>query len=144
MTEAEDIVDWSAFAKARAQLGQDFLRLLGYFREDGDKAITAIEEAIRRHVAAALVMPANALKVDATLFGATLLSLRAEHVEMVARRCVESHDAPDELIADVIGLRPLFRDTVTLLEREAAAPIVRRASTGFGRRTMPPGAASSA
>lgn len=139
-TEVEEIVDWSAFGRARSQLGSDFVRILGYFREDGEKAIIAIEEAIRRHGAAALVLPAHTLKGDAAQVGARPLSRLAEHIEMTARRCVESRDAPDELIADVIGLRPLFRETVALLEREAAATTARRAQIGFGRRAAPPSA----
>lgn len=42
--EAE-LVNWTDFAKSRSELGAAFLRILGYFREDGEKAIGAIEEA---------------------------------------------------------------------------------------------------
>lgn len=144
MIEPEDIVDRVAFARARTQLGPDFARILGYFQADGVKAIAAIEEAMRQHSAAALIMPAHALKSDAAQIGAKPLSLLAEHVELVARRCVESHDAPDELIADVVGLRPLFRATVALLEREGAVPVAPRQPAGFGRRAAPPPAARNA
>ena len=130
----EDIVDWAAFARTRAQLAGDFVRILGYFREDGEKAITAIEDAMRRTNAAALVVPAHALKDDAAQMGATLLEALAETIELVARRCVEAHDAPSELIADVVRLRPLFRETMTLLEREASPPAAKRVATAFGRR----------
>ena len=41
------IVDWAVFGQARAELGADFVRILGYFREDGVKSVAAIEEAMR-------------------------------------------------------------------------------------------------
>ena len=55
--EAE-LVNWTDFAKSRSELGTAFLRILGYFREDGEKAISAIEESFRARNAAALVSPA--------------------------------------------------------------------------------------
>ena len=134
MSDAEDIVDWPAFARARAQLGADFVRILGYFRADGEKAIAGIEDAMRRSNAAALVRPAHTLKGDAAQLGANLLSELAEQIEFVARRCVEAHDAPAELITDVVRLRPLFRDTMVLFDREAPATPARRGPAAFGRK----------
>ena len=131
---AEDIVDWPAFKRARALLGADLVRIIGYFREDGEKAIATIEEAMRKSNAAALVLPAHTLKGDAAQVGAAPLATLAEHIEMVARRCVENHDAPDELITEVVRLRPLFRETMALFEREASPPQVRRAPGAFGRK----------
>ena len=43
----EHLVDWTAFAQARSELGAGFVRILGYFREDGVKSVAAIEEAMR-------------------------------------------------------------------------------------------------
>ena len=37
-------MDWEAFSRARAELGAGFVRILGYFREDGEKAVGKIEE----------------------------------------------------------------------------------------------------
>ncbi|HEY0115996.1 MAG TPA: Hpt domain-containing protein, partial [Allosphingosinicella sp.] len=34
---ADDIVDWATFSAVRAELGANFVRILGYFREDGEK-----------------------------------------------------------------------------------------------------------
>ena len=93
--EAE-LVNWTDFAKSRSELGTAFLRILGYFREDGEKAISAIEEAFRARNAAALVTPAHTLKGESRQFGAYRLSVLAEKIEMVARRCVESREGPDE------------------------------------------------
>ena len=47
MDEDADIVDWVHFEKSRAELGPGFIRILGYFREDGAKSIAAIEAAMR-------------------------------------------------------------------------------------------------
>ena len=44
-TEPIASLDWNAFSRARTMLGANFLRILGYFREDGAKSIIAIEEA---------------------------------------------------------------------------------------------------
>ena len=135
--EAE-LVNWTDFAKSRSELGTAFLRILGYFRDDGEKAIGAIEEAFRALNAVALVTPAHTLKGESAQFGAYRLSGLAEKIEMVARRCVESREGPDELIEDVVALRPCFTETMALLDRDAN-PLVARRPQGFGRRVDNPG-----
>nr|WP_029623982.1 Hpt domain-containing protein [Sphingomonas sp. PAMC 26617] len=127
-----DLIDWVAFAKARSELGTGFVRILGYFREDGVKSVAAIEAAMRAQNAAALVIPAHTLKGEARQFGAEPLGALAEKIEVVARDCVESRDTPDEAIAEVAALRGLFQRTLTILEAEGN-PVVQRRQ-GFGRR----------
>ena len=134
--EAE-LVNQADLAKSRSELGSAFLRILGYFREDGDKAISAIEQAIRERSAAALVTPAHTLKGESAQFGAHRLSSMAERIEMVARRCVETREGPDELIEIVVGLRPCFTETMSLLDRDSN-PLVARRPTAFGRRGEAP------
>ena len=129
--EAE-LVNRVDLAKSRSELGSAFLRILGYFREDGDKAIGAIEQAIREGNAVALVTPAHTLKGESAQFGAHRLSSMAERIEMVARRCVETHEGPDELIELVVGLRPCFTETMALLDNDSN-PLVARRSAVFGR-----------
>ncbi|WP_010164017.1 Hpt domain-containing protein [Sphingomonas sp. PAMC 26617] len=126
------MIDWVAFAKARSELGTGFVRILGYFREDGVKSVAAIEAAMRAQNAAALVIPAHTLKGEARQFGAEPLGALAEKIEVVARDCVESRDTPDEAIAEVAALRGLFQRTLTILEAEGN-PVVQRRQ-GFGRR----------
>ena len=41
--EAADIIDWDAYAKTKGELGPGFVKILGYFREDGVKSVAAIE-----------------------------------------------------------------------------------------------------
>jgi histidine phosphotransfer protein HptB len=130
--EAAELVDWGVFARARAELGAAFVRILGYFREDGTKAVSAIEQAIRERNAAGLVLPAHTLKGEARQFGAEPLALLAEEIETAARRCVEMRETPDELIERVVELRPLFDSTLRLFDREVS-PIVDRRAT-FGKR----------
>lgn len=128
------LVNWSDFSQARAQLGAEFVRILGYFREDGIKSIDAIEEAMRRQDATALVRPAHTLKGESLQFGGEALGLLAEHIEHVARRCVETREAPDELIESVVRLRPLFEETMTIFDRETAAATPARRPVVFGRK----------
>ena len=66
----EAIVDWEKFQQMRTELGASFVRILSYFREDGEKAVTKIEQAMHRGDAAALVLPAHTLKAEARQFGA--------------------------------------------------------------------------
>lgn len=129
----ETLVDNAALAAARVQLGDNFARILGYFREDGDKSIDAIEAAMRIGNAAGLVIPAHTLKGEARQFGAVLLGDLAETIEMTARDCVERHAAPSTLAATAARLRPAFEATLALLERSAAISPPRRPA-GFGRR----------
>ncbi|MCF8706554.1 Hpt domain-containing protein [Rhizorhapis sp. SPR117] len=130
------LVNWTDFAQTRRELGAGFVRILGYFREDGVKSVTAIEEAMRSRNAAALVLPAHTLKGESRQFGAERLSLIAEEIETVARRCVEYHESPEELIEQVVALRPVFEETLQLLEREAN-PLAHRRPT-FGRKAGDP------
>ena len=126
------LVNWTEFAQARRELGAGFVRILGYFREDGIKSVASIEEAMRSRNAAALVIPAHTLKGEARQFGAERLALMAEEIETVARRCVEYHESPEELIELVVALRPAFEETLQLLEKDAN-PLVARRPT-FGRK----------
>lgn len=128
------LVDWDAFAVARAELGAGFVRILGYFQEDGTKSVDAIESAMRAKNAAALVIPAHTLKGEARQFGAKPLAEAAETIEVIARQCVETHDSPDEALQTVVGLRQLFNDTLVQLLREANPLVERR--QGFGKRAV--------
>lgn len=128
------LVDWPAYAQARAELGANFVRILGYFREDGLKSVDAVEAAMRARSATGLVVPAHTLKGEARQFGAEPLGDLAETIEMTARGCVERQDEPDDLVQTVVALRPLFERTLAMLEREANPLVVRRPAGGFGRR----------
>lgn len=127
------LINWADFTHARADLGAGFVRILGYFREDGTKSVAAIEDAMRARNAAALVIPAHTLKGESRQFGAERLGLMAEEIETVARRCVEYHESPEELIEIVVALRDCFAETMAALEKDAN-PLVARRATGFGRK----------
>lgn len=131
----DPLVNWTAFAQARAELGVNFVRILSYFREDGFKSVSQIEEAMRAASATALVLPAHTLKGEARQFGADPLADLAEIIEVIARACVERHDAPTEALEHVVALRPLYERTLTLLQREAT-PLVARKPAVFGRRSV--------
>ena len=131
---APDIIDWVHFEKSRAELGPGFIRILGYFREDGTKSVGQIEQAMHEGNATALVTPAHTLKGEARQFGAEPLAAVAELIESTARLCIETHRFPDELVKDVVELRKLFQQTVALFEK-ATNPLVTRAPHGeFGRK----------
>lgn len=123
-----ELIDWQAYGECRSELGAEFVRILGYFREDGAKSVQRIEDAMRAMNAVALVVPAHTLKGEARQFGAEPLADLAEHIETTARTCIERRDAPDALIAEVVKLRPLFEASLDLLERESN-PLVERRST---------------
>lgn len=129
---ASPIIDWEAFAKTRGELGSGFVRILGYFREDGVKSVATIEAAMRARDTTALVLPAHTLKSEARQFGAEPLGDAAEEIEFTARRCVEAHRFPDELVAQVVELRRLFDATNALMEREINPLMERRG--GFGKK----------
>ena len=143
--EGSTLVDWPSFARAKGVLGADLPRILGYFREDGFKSVSAIEDAQRAQNAAGLVIPAHTLKGEARQFGALPLADLAEKIEFTARELVESRDTPEAILEDVVALRPLFTQSLALLEREAdpgresAGLRDRRPVLGFGRRAMPGG-----
>jgi HPt (histidine-containing phosphotransfer) domain-containing protein len=130
--EAETIIDWAGFSSARSELGADFVRILGYFREDGVKSVAAIEQAMRTSDAVAMVLPAHTLKGEASQFGADALADLAEKIENIARQSVERRQNPDEALPDVVKLRALFDETLAAFERETNPLMERR---GFGRKT---------
>jgi histidine phosphotransfer protein HptB len=127
------LINWTDFTQARNELGAGFLRILGYFHEDGTKSVFAIEDAMRARNAAAMIIPAHTLKGESRQFGAERLGDMAEEIETVARRCVEHHESPEELIEIVVSLRGCFGETITALEKDSN-PLVARRPGGFGRK----------
>jgi len=133
--DAPDIIDWVYFEKSRTEMGPGFIRILSYFREDGEKSIAQIEQAMRAESSVALVMPAHTLKGEARQLGAEPLAEIAELIETTARFCVESRRFPDELVPQVVALRRLFRQTVEQFDKATNPLMVRAApSGGFGRK----------
>lgn len=132
MDEAAAIVDWGKFARTRAELGADFVRILSYFREDGEKAVGRIEDAMHRQDAAAIVLPAHTMKAEARQFGAEILADLAEEIETAGRRALESRLFPDDLLPEVAKLRPLYERTIAQLEEETNPLAQRRGA--FGKR----------
>ena len=136
VVDETELVDRAAFAGARAELGSQIGRIVGYFREDGVKSVAAIAGALRANDAAAMVRPAHTLKGESRQLGAELLGDLCETIEDIARTCVETHDAPDEALEHVIRLKPVFEATLAILERESNPLVERRPvfGGGFGRR----------
>ena len=134
--EGSTLVDWTVFAQTRSELGAGFVRILGYFREDGVKSVAAIEQAMRAASAAAMVIPAHTLKGEARQFGAEPLADLAEIIENIARDCVEMQDTCEDAMEHVVKLRPLFDATLALLEREANPLVARKPGGGFGRKAV--------
>lgn len=129
-----DLVDWVYFERSRNELGPGFIRILGYYREDGAKSVAAIEQAMHEKNTIALVIPAHTLKGESRQFGAGPLAEIAEKIEELARSCVETHRFPDELVPDVVELRKLFNRTVELFDKATNPLMQRAAGGGFGRK----------
>jgi len=131
--DPDGLIDWKAFGETRNLLGAGFVRILGYFLEDGTKSVAAIEEAMRLKDSAKLVMPAHTLKGEAWQFGANRMALLAEEIEVAARHYVEIQIDPSELVEKVVHLRPLFEATVSALEAETS-PLVERRPVAAAQR----------
>jgi HPt (histidine-containing phosphotransfer) domain-containing protein len=131
--DPDGLIDWNAFAETRNLLGAGFVRILGYFLEDGTKSVAAIEEAMRLKDSAKLVMPAHTLKGETWQFGANRLALLAEEIEVAARHYVEIQIDPSELVEKVVHLRPTFEATVSALEAETS-PLVERRPVAAAQR----------
>ncbi len=136
MNDGPDIVDWVYFEKTRAELGSGFIRILGYYHEDGAKSVAQIEAAMREQNTVALVIPAHTLKGESRQFGAEPLAEIAEKIEQVARSCIETHRFPDELVPEVVELRRMFNATIEMFDK-AVNPLLTRAASpagGFGKK----------
>lgn len=129
-----ELIDWTVWAETRSALGPNYVRILGYFREDGTRSVKEIEEAMRASDPAAMVLAAHKLKGEALQLGALQLSLTAETIEMTARACLEHHETPEEILEMVVALRPMFRETLAILEQDASPLVRQRQPLGFGRR----------
>ena len=132
--DSQEVIDWLYFEKSRAELGPGFIRILGYYREDGEKSVAKIEQAMHEHDAVALVIPAHTLKGESRQFGAEPLAEVAERIESVARSCIETHRFPDELVPDVVELRRMFDLTVAMFDKATNPLRSRAAVSGFGRK----------
>lgn len=135
MDNDEPLVDWAHFERSRAELGPGFIRILGYFREDGVKSIALVEAAMREQNTVGLVIPAHTLKGEARQFGAGPLADCAELIENSARISIETHSFPSELVVDVVNLRRLWNQTIELFDK-ATNPLLTRTvpAGGFGRK----------
>ncbi len=131
----DELIDQRVLAAARAELGANFVRILGYFREDGVKSVRAIEAAMRDQNATAMVLPAHTLKGESRQFGAEVLADLAEVIETIARNCVELRDVPTEALEHVARLRPTFDATLAMLDRDTN-PLATRRPMGFGKRPV--------
>ena len=131
---SEQLIDRTRLAQVRAELGANFQRVLGYYREDGEKTIAQIEEAMRDRSAVALVRPAHTLKGESLQFGAEPLGLAAERIEKAARRAVEARNFPDAVLIDVVSLRELFTNTLAAFDEAVPPPAPVRRTFGFGRK----------
>ena len=130
-----DLVDWAHFEKSRGELGPGFIRILGYFREDGAKSVVQIENAMRERNTVGLVIPAHTLKGEARQFGAEPLAATAERIENSARISIETHSFPDELIVDVVALRRMWSETLELFDKATNPLLTRSVPQGaFGRK----------
>jgi HPt (histidine-containing phosphotransfer) domain-containing protein len=129
-----ELIDWTVCTQTRSALGPNFVRILGYFREDGTRSVGEIEAAMRAKDPVAMVLAAHKLKGEALQLGALRLGITAETIEMTARACVEHHDTPDEVLELVVALRSMFEETLALLERDSSPVVQQRHPTGFGRR----------
>jgi HPt (histidine-containing phosphotransfer) domain-containing protein len=129
-----NIIDWAHFEKSRSELGPGFIRILGYFREDGAKSIDQIEQAMREQSTTALVIPAHTLKGESRQLGAEPLAKIAELIEQTARLCIETHRFPDELVPQVVELRQLFDQTVAQFDKATNPLMTRAGPAGFGRK----------
>lgn len=127
-TPPAPLVDWDVYRAARTEMGPGFVRLLGYFREDGMTAVAALEEAMRARDAVRLIEPASRLMEEAAQFGAEQLADEGEAIELFARQCIEHQVPPDEYLPRIVKLRGLFNRTLEELEREAN-PLVQRRPT---------------
>ena len=132
--EANDIVDWAHFERSRAELGPGFIKILGYFREDGSKSVAAIEDAMRQQNTVGLIIPAHTIKGEAKQFGAKPLADLAELIETTARLCVETRRFPDELVPQVVQLRQLLDRTLELFDKATNPLLSRQRQQGFGRK----------
>lgn len=128
------IVNMKMFEEIRSLMGPRLISTIGYFREDGDVSVAAIETALRSGDASGMVVPAHTLKTEARQLGAEDLGELCLQIEQGARRCVEIHEGPDDLLVPVAKLRPLFRETLEIFERETNPLKTRPAKqAGFGR-----------
>jgi HPt (histidine-containing phosphotransfer) domain-containing protein len=80
-----EIIDWAHFEKSRSELGPGFIKILGYFREDGAKSINQIEQAMREENTTALVIPAHTIKGESRQLGAEPLAAIDELIVTTAR-----------------------------------------------------------
>ena len=129
----EQAIDRAKLNQLKAELGGNFDRILGYYREDGARTIAAIAGALDDRSAVALVRPAHTLKGESLQFGAVALALVAERIEKAARDAVERHSFPTTIDADVARLPELFTQALAVFDREAQSSPVRKAM-GFGRK----------
>ena len=115
------LIDQTALAAARRQLGGNFGPVFGYLADAGPQLIAAIEAGLRDHDAALMARPAHRLRGEILPFGGLRLAHVAAQIESGARLSLELRLPPDDLIEHVVVLRPLFSETITAIKAEVLA-----------------------
>ena len=115
----DELVDWSNFSRMRTQLGASFVRILGYFREDGEKAVCRIEEAMHRQDASGLILPAHTLKAEARTRG--LWNLFQPHAGFWGDGFSNLDYAP---LAEIMGRSPIASEALasSVTQRRKPSP----------------------
>ena len=124
----ETIIDWARFSQARSRLGANFWRAMGYLRDDGRKAISSIEEAMRNSNTIGIIGPAEMLKVESLHLGALGVAEVAEEIEHDARDCLEQRQPPSLHVENIVRLRRMFEGTVSRFEEEVMPVLARGAA----------------
>jgi HPt (histidine-containing phosphotransfer) domain-containing protein len=131
-------INHETLSALRLELGVHFARILSYFAEDGVKSVQAIEDAVGKRDAVALVRPAHTLKGESLQFGCEALGYAAEYIEKAARAAVEAHNFPNEIVDFSWKIRPLFTEALAALEHASAPKPVPatplRRPAAFGRK----------
>lgn len=89
--DPDGLIDWKAFGETRSLLGAGFVRILGYFLEDGTKSVAEEIEVAARHYVEIQIDPSELVEKVVRLrplFEATVLALEAETSPLVERRPV--------------------------------------------------------
>lgn len=119
----ESRIDWARFALVCQHADRRIHRLIGYFREDSERALDAADQAARSGNLVGMLGHLEALRRDSVQIGALGLAELAEAVENEARDMVD-HGLTD--FAFPPGLPALARrlhDTLAALEAEVSPPV---------------------
>lgn len=116
MTQTELLIDLDALRNAKTLMNHKFTKIIGYYFEDTETYIHAIDEGLSKKDAGLIVPAAHTIKSSSKQLGATPLSEIAFEIEAQAKDVLRNQQDISTLSEKISLLKDTYKRTRLQLE----------------------------